>query len=74
MSTPIGLLERAQALAARCERPELERRLGRERLVRDAPLAPLTTFRIGGPADLLYDARTADELVAALAAISLPAA
>jgi UDP-N-acetylmuramate dehydrogenase len=47
---------------------ELERRLGRERLLRDAPLAPLTTFRIGGPADLLYHARTADELVAALAA------
>ena len=38
MSTPIGLLERAQALAGRCERPELERRLvaSRERLTRPA--------------------------------------
>jgi hypothetical protein len=38
VSTPIGLLERAQALAARCERPELERRLAasRERLARPA--------------------------------------
>jgi UDP-N-acetylmuramate dehydrogenase len=45
---------------------ELERRLGPDRLTRDAPLAPLTTFRIGGPADLLYRAGTADELVAAL--------
>jgi hypothetical protein len=38
VSTPIGLLERAQALAARCERPELERRLAAtsERLARPA--------------------------------------
>jgi hypothetical protein len=38
VSTPIGLLERAQALAVRCERPELERRLAatRERLARPA--------------------------------------
>lgn len=33
---------------------------------RDVPLAPLTTFRIGGPADLFYRARTADELCHAL--------
>jgi UDP-N-acetylmuramate dehydrogenase len=36
--------------------------LGEARLERDVPLAPLTTFRIGGPADLLYRARTPDEL------------
>lgn len=36
--------------------------LGDHRLERDVPLAPLTTFRIGGPADLLYRARNADEL------------
>lgn len=36
--------------------------LGAGRLERDVPLAPLTTFRIGGPADLLYRARTPDEL------------
>ena len=44
----------------------LARRLGAARLERDVPLAPLTTFRIGGPADLLYRARTPDELVEAV--------
>ncbi len=38
------------------------------RLERNVPLAPLTTFRIGGPADLLYRARTADELASAVEA------
>ncbi len=33
------------------------------------PLAPLTTFRIGGRADLLYRARTPDELAAAVTAV-----
>lgn len=47
---------------------ELARRLGGERLEREVPLAPLTTFRIGGPADLLYRARSPEELVAALRA------
>lgn len=40
--------------------------LGAERLRRDVPLAPYTTFRIGGPADVLYDATTADELASAV--------
>ena len=44
----------------------LERRLGPTRLERDVPLAPMTTFRIGGPADLLYRARTPDELAKAV--------
>lgn len=35
---------------------------------RDVPLAPYTTFKIGGPADLLYDATTADELARAITA------
>lgn len=38
----------------------LARRLGR--VARDEPLAPYTTFKIGGPADLLYEATSADEL------------
>ena len=42
--------------------------LDRSRLERDAPLAPYTTFRIGGPADLLYTATSADDLAAALLA------
>jgi len=32
----------------------------------DAPLAPLTTFRVGGPADWLIETSTSDEIVAAL--------
>ena len=40
--------------------------LGEERLELGAPLAPLTTFRIGGQADLLYRARTSDELAGAV--------
>jgi UDP-N-acetylmuramate dehydrogenase len=38
------------------------------RLERGVPLAGLTTFRIGGPADLLFRARTADELATAVQA------
>ena len=41
---------------------ELDQRLGSEKMEIDAPLAPLTTFRIGGPADRLFHARTADDL------------
>jgi UDP-N-acetylmuramate dehydrogenase len=36
------------------------------RLRRDEPLAPYTTFRIGGPADLYFEATTADELANAV--------
>jgi UDP-N-acetylmuramate dehydrogenase len=45
---------------------KLARHLDPARLERDVPLAPLTTFRIGGPADLLYRARTTDELATAV--------
>jgi UDP-N-acetylmuramate dehydrogenase len=41
-------------------------RLDASRLRRDVPLAPYTTFRIGGPADYLYDAITADDLANAV--------
>ena len=40
--------------------------LAPERLRYAVPLAPYTTFRIGGPADLLYDATSADDLAAAV--------
>lgn len=33
---------------------------------KNVPLAPFTTFKIGGPADLFYDARTVDELACAI--------
>jgi len=42
--------------------------LSPDRLQRDVPLGPFTTFKIGGPADLFYEARTADELYHALKA------
>jgi UDP-N-acetylmuramate dehydrogenase len=42
------------------------RRLAPARLRRNTPLAPYTTFRIGGPADLLYDAETGDDLAEAI--------
>ena len=41
-------------------------RLDPARLLHDASIAPYTTFRIGGPADLLYDADTGDDLAHAI--------
>ena len=46
----------------------LARALGADRVLRDVPLAPYTTFRIGGPADLFFEARSADELANAVLA------
>jgi UDP-N-acetylmuramate dehydrogenase len=46
----------------------LRRELGPDRVRTGEVLAPYTTFRIGGPADLYYEARTADELATALLA------
>jgi UDP-N-acetylmuramate dehydrogenase len=46
----------------------LAARLGRARIRRDVPLSPLTTFKIGGPADLLVEASSAEELVAVIQA------
>lgn len=40
--------------------------LAMERFRFDEPLAPYTTFRIGGPADVLYDATSADDLAEAV--------
>jgi UDP-N-acetylmuramate dehydrogenase len=40
--------------------------LGADRVHREVPLAPLTTFRVGGPADILVEPRSADEMVRAL--------
>jgi UDP-N-acetylmuramate dehydrogenase len=42
-------------------RAALAARLGEGRVRAQAPLAPLTTFRIGGPADLLAEVRSAEE-------------
>jgi UDP-N-acetylmuramate dehydrogenase len=46
----------------------LSGRLDADRIERDVVLAPYTTFRIGGPADLLYRARSAEELAGAVLA------
>ena len=40
--------------------------LAAERLRQLVSLAPLTTFKIGGPADVLYDATSADDLASAI--------
>lgn len=44
----------------------LEKMFGAERVKRDVPLAPMTTFKVGGPADLLIETRTSDEIVRAV--------
>ncbi|MDQ7041739.1 MAG: UDP-N-acetylmuramate dehydrogenase [Rhodothermus sp.] len=43
-------------------------RLGTERVRHNVPMAPYTTFKIGGPADLFFEARTRDELAEAVLA------
>lgn len=43
-------------------------RLGAARIERSVALAPYTTFRIGGPADLFYRAQTAEDLTSAILA------
>ena len=44
----------------------LEQALGKDRVSRQVALAPYTTFKIGGPADLFFEARSADELAKAI--------
>jgi UDP-N-acetylmuramate dehydrogenase len=46
----------------------LAQSLDPSRLKRDEPLAPYTTFKIGGPADLYYAPSSADDLAAAVSA------
>jgi UDP-N-acetylmuramate dehydrogenase len=41
-------------------------RFGHDRVRQDAPLAPWTTFKVGGPADVLIETRSSDEMIAAL--------
>ena len=40
--------------------------LGSDRVTRDRALAPLTTFKVGGPADIYVEPRSADEVLLAL--------
>src|SRR5579862_4233814 len=55
MSNAVSALQRNNSLVA-------------ERLRTNVPLAPFTTFKIGGPADMLYDATAADDLANAVTA------
>ena len=45
---------------------QLEQAFGVDRVQRDAPLAPFTTFKVGGPADLLIETRNEDEIIRAV--------
>jgi UDP-N-acetylmuramate dehydrogenase len=45
---------------------QLRLALGEGRLVSEAPLAPLTTFKVGGPAEWLLETRSSHEIVEAL--------
>src|SRR5215204_4887591 len=49
---------------------DLARRLtatfGGERVRTHVPLAPFTTFKVGGPADLLFEPRSSDDMIRAL--------
>lgn len=47
---------------------QLASRLGDGRARRDVALAPFTTFKIGGPADLFFEATSADDLASAIVA------
>ena len=44
----------------------LDNAFGPGRVTRAAPLAPLTTFKVGGPAELLVETRSEDEIVLAV--------
>lgn len=61
--TPAQIADALVAASASVSTP-----LDRRRLQLSAPLGPYTTFRIGGPADVLFEAKTADELATAITA------
>jgi len=65
MSQPPALRS-TDALAALSR--DLEAILGAGRVRAGVPLAPFTTFKVGGPADLFVEVRSADELAGALMA------
>ena len=44
----------------------LEQAFGADRIKRDAPLAPLTTFKVGGPAEFMLETQNTDEIVRAV--------
>ena len=44
----------------------LEERFGADRVRRDVPLAPMTTFKVGGPADAFVETHSEQEIIDAL--------
>jgi len=44
----------------------LDQAFGADRVQRDVPLAPFTTFKVGGPADFLIETRSEDEIIRAV--------
>ena len=57
------------------DKERLEHILGESRVAHDIILAPLTTFQIGGPADLFFEASSAEELMRVVTAardLSIP--
>jgi UDP-N-acetylmuramate dehydrogenase len=46
---------------------DLETAFGHDRIRCDEPLAPYTTFRVGGPAQWFFEPRSSDEIVRAMA-------
>lgn len=65
MTAPTASADRA-ALAASLARLDRLAASAGIRLTHDAPLAPVTTLRVGGPADRLAEPRSRDELLAVL--------
>ena len=47
-------------------RDEMLRRFGADRFCEEVPLAPYTTFKVGGPAEWFLETRSSDEIVGAL--------
>src|SRR5262245_60000603 len=56
------------ATARTADTKSMVQKLGESRVGRHVALPPHTTFKIGGPADYFYEARSADELAAAVTA------
>ena len=44
----------------------LEQKFGADRVRRNVPLAPMTTFKVGGPADLFLETQTEAEIIEAV--------
>ena len=44
----------------------LERKFAADRVRRNVPLAPMTTFKVGGPADLFFETQTESEIIEAV--------